>query len=259
MNAIAWLGRLVIERIMGIGAAALMLLQVLFSMPSKGGFQRFVYQMYRVGVMSLLIIAVSGLFIGAVLGLQMYSILVTFGSEAMLGTAISLTLLRELASVVAALLFAGRAGSALTAEIGSMKQSEQLASMEMIGVDPLRQIVSPRLWAGIVSLPMLTVIFATIGIIGGKMVGVDFLGADEGSFWSGMQSSVQFWHDIFNGTIIKSIVFALICTWVAVYQGYACDPTPEGIATAMTRTVVYSSLCVLGFDFVLTAVMFGGI
>ena len=259
MNAIAWLGRLVIERIKGIGAAALMLLQVLFSMPSKGGFQRFVYQMYRVGVMSLLIIAVSGLFIGAVLGLQMYSILVTFGSEAMLGTAISLTLLRELASVVAALLFAGRAGSALTAEIGSMKQSEQLASMEMIGVDPLRQIVSPRLWAGIVSLPMLTVIFATIGIIGGKMVGVDFLGADEGSFWSGMQSSVQFWDDIFNGTIIKSIVFALICTWVAVYQGYACDPTPEGIATAMTRTVVYSSLCVLGFDFVLTAVMFGGI
>lgn len=259
MNTIAWLGRLVIERIKGIGAASLMLIQILFSAPSKGGFQRFVYQMHRVGVMSLLIIAVSGLFIGAVLGLQMYSILVTFGSEAMLGTAISLTLLRELAAVVAALLFAGRAGSALTAEIGSMKQSEQLASMEMIGVDPLRQIVAPRLWAGIVSLPMLTVIFATIGIIGGKLVGVDFLGADEGSFWGGMQSTVQFGYDIFNGTIIKSIVFALICTWVAVYQGYACDPTPEGIATSMTRTVVYSSLCVLGFDFVLTAVMFGGI
>ena len=239
MNTIAWLGRLVIERIKGIGAASLMLIQILFSAPSKGGFQRFVYQMHRVGVMSLLIIAVSGLFIGAVLGLQMYSILVTFGSEAMLGTAISLTLLRELAAVVAALLFAGRAGSALTAEIGSMKQSEQLASMEMIGVDPLRQIVAPRLWAGIVSLPMLTVIFATIGIIGGKLVGVDFLGADEGSFWGGMQSTVQFGHDIFNGTIIKSIVFALICTWVAVYQGYACDPTPEGIATSMTRTVVY--------------------
>jgi hypothetical protein len=146
-----------------------------------------------------------------------------------------------------------------TREIGLMKATEQLASMEMIGVDPLRQIVAPRLWAGIVSLPMLTVIFATIGIIGGKLVGVDFLGADEGSFWGGMQSTVQFGHDIFNGTIIKSIVFALICTWVAVYQGYACDPTPEGIATSMTRTVVYSSLCVLGFDFVLTAVMFGGI
>ena len=259
MNAIALLGRRVIERVRGIGVASLMLLQILFSMPTALGVRLFVYQMYRVGVLSLLIIVVSGLFIGAVLGLQMYSILVTFGSEAMLGTAVALTLLRELAPVVAALLFAGRAGSALTAEIGLMKATEQLSSMEMIGVDPLRQIVAPRLWAGIVSLPMLTVIFATIGIIGGKLVGVDFLGADEGSFWGGMQSSVQFWHDIFNGTIVKSIVFALICTWVAVYQGYACDPTPEGIATSMTRTVVYSSLCVLGFDFVLTAVMFGGI
>ena len=258
MNTIAWLGRLVIERVKGIGAASLMLIQILFSMPSKGGFQRFIYQMYRVGVMSLLIISVSGLFIGLVLGLQGYSILVNVGSEAMLGTMVSLTLLRELAPVVAALLFAGRAGSALTAEIGSMKQSEQLASMEMIGVDPLKQIVSPRLWAGIVSLPMLTVIFAAIGIVGGKLVGVDFLGVDEGSFWGGMQSSVQFGHDVVNG-IIKSVVFALICTWVAVYQGYPCDPTPEGIATSMTRTVVYSSLCVLGFDFVLTAVMFGGI
>lgn len=174
--------------------------------------------------MSLLIITVSGLFIGLVLGLQGYSILVNVGSESMLGTMVSLTLLRELAPVVAALLFAGRAGSALTAEIGSMKQSEQLASMEMIGVDPLKQIVSPRLWAGIVSLPMLTVIFAAIGIVGGKLVGVDFLGVDEGSFWSGMQNNVQFGHDVVNG-IIKSIVFALLCTWIAVFQGYACDPT----------------------------------
>ncbi|WP_410249797.1 ABC transporter permease, partial [Acinetobacter baumannii] len=166
MNTIAWLGRLVIERIRGIGVAALMLLQIIFSLPSAGGFGRFVYQMHRVGVMSLLIITVSGLFIGLVLGLQGYSILVNVGSESMLGTMVSLTLLRELAPVVAALLFAGRAGSALTAEIGSMKQSEQLASMEMIGVDPLKQIVSPRLWAGIVSLPMLTVIFAAIGIVG---------------------------------------------------------------------------------------------
>ena len=259
MNTIAWLGRLVIERVKGIGAASLMLIQILFSMPSKGGFQRFIYQMYRVGVMSLLIISVSGLFIGLVLGLQGYSILVNVGSEAMLGTMVSLTLLRELAPVVAALLFAGRAGSALTAEIGSMKQSEQLASMEMIGVDPLKQIVSPRLWAGIVSLPMLSIIFGAIGIMGGKMVGVDFLGVDEGSFWSGMQNSVQFYKDIFNGTIIKSLVFALLCTWIAVYQGYACVPTSEGIATSTTRTVVYSSLCVLGSDFVLTAVMFGGV
>ncbi|MGE8573239.1 MAG: lipid asymmetry maintenance ABC transporter permease subunit MlaE [Acinetobacter amyesii] len=259
MNAIAALGRRVIERVRGIGVATIMLLQILFSMPTLLGVKLFIYQMYRVGVLSLLIIVVSGLFIGSVLGLQMYSILSTFGSEAMLGTAVALTLLRELAPVVAALLFAGRAGSALTAEIGLMKATEQLSSMEMIGVDPLKRVISPRLWAGIFSLPMLSVIFAAVGIMGGKLVGVDFLGADEGSYWSGIENSVQFFKDVFNGTIIKSFVFALICTWIAVYQGYACAPTSEGIATSTTRTVVYSSLCVLGSDFVLTAVMFGGI
>ncbi|KGT47091.1 MULTISPECIES: lipid asymmetry maintenance ABC transporter permease subunit MlaE [Acinetobacter] len=259
MNAIEALGRRVIERVQGIGVATLMLFQILFSMPTALGFKLFVYQMYRVGVLSLLIISVSGLFIGSVLGLQMFTILSTFGSESMLGTAVALTLLRELAPVVAALLFAGRAGSALTAEIGLMKATEQLSSMEMIGVDPLKRVISPRLWAGIFSLPMLSVIFAAIGIMGGKMVGVDFLGADEGGYWSGMESSVQFYKDVFNGTIVKSFVFALICTWIAVYQGYACVPTSEGIATSTTRTVVYSSLCVLGFDFVLTAVMFGGV
>ncbi|UUS57255.1 MULTISPECIES: lipid asymmetry maintenance ABC transporter permease subunit MlaE [unclassified Acinetobacter] len=259
MNAIAALGRRVIERVRGIGVATIMLLQILFSMPTLLGVKLFIYQMYRVGVLSLLIIVVSGLFIGSVLGLQMYSILSTFGSEAMLGTAVALTLLRELAPVVAALLFAGRAGSALTAEIGLMKATEQLSSMEMIGVDPLKRVISPRLWAGIFSLPMLSVIFAAVGIMGGKLVGVDFLGADEGSYWSGIENSVQFFKDVFNGTIIKSFVFALICTWIAVYQGYGCVPTSEGIATSTTRTVVYSSLCVLGSDFVLTAVMFGGI
>ncbi len=259
MNAIALLGRRVIERVRGIGVATTMLLQILCSMPTFTGFKLFIYQMYRVGVLSLLIIVVSGLFIGAVLALQIYNILVSLGSDSMLGTAISLTLLRELAPVVAALLFAGRAGSALTAEIGLMKATEQLSSMEMIGVDPLKRVVSPRLWAGIVSLPMLSIVFAAVGIFGGKMVGVDFLGSDDGSFWSGMQNSVRFGHDIFNGTIIKSFVFAIICTWIAVYQGYACEPTSEGIATSTTRTVVYSSLCVLGFDFVLTAVMFGGV
>ncbi|WP_180146795.1 lipid asymmetry maintenance ABC transporter permease subunit MlaE [Acinetobacter sp. YH12052] len=259
MNAIAALGRRVIERVRGIGVATIMLLQILFSMPTLLGVKLFIYQMYRVGVLSLLIIVVSGLFIGSVLGLQMYSILSTFGSEAMLGTAVALTLLRELAPVVAALLFAGRAGSALTAEIGLMKATEQLSSMEMIGVDPLKRVISPRLWAGIFSLPMLSVIFAAVGIMGGKLVGVDFLGADQGSYWSGIENSVQFFKDVFNGTIIKSFVFALICTWIAVYQGYACVPTSEGIATSTTRTVVYSSLCVLGSDFVLTAVMFGGI
>ena len=259
MNAIATLGRRVIERVQGIGRAFIMLMQVLCSLPTWLGVKLFTYQVYRVGVLSLLIISVSGLFIGSVLGLQMYSILSTFGSEAMLGTAVALTLLRELAPVVAALLFAGRAGSALTAEIGLMKATEQLSSMEMIGVDPLKRVISPRLWAGIVSLPMLSVIFAAVGIMGGKLVGVDFLGADEGSYWGGIQSSVEFYKDVLNGTIIKSFVFALICTWIAVYQGYACESTSEGIATATTRTVVYSSLCVLGFDFVLTAVMFGGV
>ena len=259
MNAIAALGRRVSERVEGIGVATMMLLQILFSMPTLLGVKLFIYQMYRVGVLSLLIIVVSGLFIGSVLGLQMYSILSTFGSEAMLGTAVALTLLRELAPVVAALLFAGRAGSALTAEIGLMKATEQLSSMEMIGVDPLKRVISPRLWAGVFSLPMLSVIFAAVGIMGGKLVGVDFLGADEGSYWGGIENSVQFYKDVFNGTIIKSFVFALICTWIAVYQGYACVPTSEGIATSTTRTVVYSSLCVLGSDFVLTAVMFGGI
>ncbi len=259
MNAIALLGRRFIQRIQGIGIATLMLLQVILSIPTWQGVKLFIHQMYRVGVLSLLIIVVSGLFIGAVLGLQMYSILVTFGSESMLGTAVALTLLRELASVVAALLFAGRAGSALTAEIGLMKATEQLSSMEMIGVDPLKRVISPRLWAGIFSLPMLSVIFAAVGIMGGKLVGVDFLGSDEGAFWGSMSSSVQFYEDVFNGTIVKSIVFAFLCTWIAVYQGYACVPTSEGIATATTRTVVYSSLCVLGFDFVLTAVMFGGV
>lgn len=182
MNTIAWLGRLVIERIRGIGVAALMLLQIIFSLPSAGGFGRFVYQMHRVGVMSLLIITVSGLFIGLVLGLQGYSILVNVGSESMLGTMVSLTLLRELAPVVAALLFAGRAGSALTAEIGSMKQSEQLASMEMIGVDPLKQIVSPRLWAGIVSLPMLTVILLRLVLLAVSWLELIFLALMKAPF-----------------------------------------------------------------------------
>ncbi|MBF7686637.1 lipid asymmetry maintenance ABC transporter permease subunit MlaE [Acinetobacter rathckeae] len=258
MNAIALLGRYVINAVRGIGVATLLLLQIMLSKPTVIGIRLFIQQMYKVGVLSLLIIVVSGLFIGLVIGLQGYTILVNVGSESMLGTMVALTLLRELAPVVAALLFAGRAGSALAAEIGLMKATEQLSSMEMIGVDPLKRIVSPRLWAGIVSLPMLTVIFAAVGIFGGKLVGVDFLGVDAGSFWSGMQSSVNFFHDVLNG-VIKSIIFAVVCTWIAVYQGYACNPTSEGIATATTRTVVYSSLCVLGFDFVLTAVMFGGV
>jgi phospholipid/cholesterol/gamma-HCH transport system permease protein len=257
MNAVQRLGREVIDRVEGIGAATLMLWRTLWALPSRQGFGLFVEQMHRVGVLSLLIIVVSGLFIGLVLGLQGYTILVKYGSQQALGTMVALTLVRELGPVVTALLFAGRAGSALTAEIGLMKATEQLASMEMIGVDPLRRIISPRLWAGIVSLPILALIFSAVGILGGKFVGVDWLGVYDGSFWGNMQSNVQFYDDIVNG-VIKSAVFGVVCSWIAVYQGYACMPTSQGISTATTRTVVYSSLSVLGLDFVLTAVMFGG-
>lgn len=258
MNFIADIGKDTLARLEGIGAATKILIGSLFGTPSLGGFGLFVQQLYRVGVMSLLIIMVSGLFIGLVLGLQGYTILVNYGSEQALGTMVALTLVRELGPVVTALLFAGRAGSALTAEIGLMKTTEQLASMEMIGVDPLKRIVAPRLWAGIVSLPLLAIVFSAVAILGGKFVGVDWLGVYEGSFWGNMQNSVDFTNDVLNG-IIKSIVFAVVCTWIAVYQGYACTPTSEGMATATTKTVVYSSLCVLGLDFILTAVMFGGI
>ena len=171
---------------------------------------------------------------------------------------VALTLVRELGPVVAALLFAGRAGSSLTAQIGLMKSTEQLASMEMIGVDPLRRIVAPRLLAGMVCLPILAILFTAVAIMGGKFVGVDWLGVYEGSFWGNMQASVSFTGDVLNG-IIKSVIFALVCSWIAVYQGYASIPTSEGIAKATTNTVVYSSLSVLGLDFILTAVMFGGI
>lgn len=258
MKAIQQLGRNTIDRIIGVGEAAQLLSRTLFLLPSWRGFGLFIDQMYRVGVLSLLIIVVSGLFIGLVLGLQGYTILVDYGSEQALGTMVALTLVRELGPVVTALLFAGRAGSALTAEIGLMKATEQLASMEMIGVDPLRRVIAPRLWAGIVSMPMLALIFSSVGILGGKFVGVDWLGVYDGSFWGNMQNNVQFLDDIVNG-VIKSVVFGVVCTWIAVYQGYACMPTSAGISTATTRTVVYSSLAVLGLDFVLTAVMFGGL
>lgn len=258
MNWIANIGRDTIAMVQGIGAASILLLRSLFGKPSMGGLGLFVSQMYRVGVLSLLIILVSGLFIGLVLGLQGYTILVKYGSEQALGTMVALTLVRELGPVVTALLFAGRAGSALTAEIGQMKINEELASMEMMGVDPLKRIIAPRLWAGIISLPLLAIIFSAVGILGGKFVGVDWLGVYDGSFWGNMQASVTFMDDVVNG-VIKSIVFAVVCTWIAVYQGYACIPTSEGMSSATTKTVVYSSLCVLGLDFVLTAVMFGGL
>ncbi|QGX40674.1 lipid asymmetry maintenance ABC transporter permease subunit MlaE [Permianibacter aggregans] len=224
----------------------------------SGGFRLLLKQLYNVGVQSLAIIVVSGLFIGMVLGLQGYTILVKYGAEASLGPMVALSLVRELGPVVAALLFAGRAGSALTAEIGLMKATEQLSSMEMMAVDPLRRVIAPRLWAGFIALPLLTAIFNVVGVFGGHIVAVDWLGSDAGAFWSTMQSSVEFRGDILNGAA-KSVVFALVVTWISVFRGYDCVPTSEGISKATTQTVVHASLAILGLDFVLTALMFGDV
>jgi phospholipid/cholesterol/gamma-HCH transport system permease protein len=199
---------------------------------------------------------VSGLFIGMVMALQGYTILVDYGAEGSLGPMVSLSLLRELGPVVTGLLFAGRAGSALTAEIGLMKATEQLSSLEMMAVDPLRRIVAPRMWAGVIAMPMLALIFSAIGILGGHLVGVEWLGVDSGSYWSIMQATVEWDKDVVNG-VIKSIVFAIVVTWIAIFKGYDAIPTSEGISLATTQTVVLSSLAILGLDFVLTALMFG--
>lgn len=253
------LGRNTFSVLQEAGHTTLFLLQVLLGRSkSRDSFKLLIIQLYYVGVFSLLIIAISGMFIGMVLGLQGYTILVKFGAVDALGQLIALSLVRELGPVVGGLLFAGRAGSALTAEIGLMKTTEQLASMEMMGVDPLKRIIAPRFWAGQIAMPILTLIFIGVAIYGGYLVSVPWLGADNGAFWANMQASVNFYEDVVNG-IIKSVVFGTVVTWIAVYQGFECLPTAEGIARATTRTVVYSSLWILGLDFVLTAVMFGGI
>ena len=253
------IGKVTLDFFEDVGKASSMLWHAIFVRPDFiNGTKRFIQQVYSVGVLSLIIIIISGFFIGMVLGLQGYTTLVKFGAEQALGQLIALSLVRELGPVVGALLFAGRAGSALTAEIGLMKITEQLSSMEMMGVDPLHRIIAPRFWAGQFSLPILALIFSAVAIGGGYMVGVDWLGVDSGAFWSNMQSSVDFEADIVNG-IIKSVVFGTVVTWIAVFQGIACEPTSEGIGRATTKTVVYSSLAVLGMDFFLTAVMFRGI
>lgn len=257
---IQWLraiGATGVEFMRTMGAASLFLFHSLWAIPNpRQGFPLLVRQIYSVGVLSLVIIVVSGMFIGMVLALQGYNILSRYGSEQALGQLVALTLLRELGPVVSALLFAGRAGSALAAEIGLMKATEQLASLEMIGVDPLRRIIAPRFWAGFICLPTLALIFSSVGILGAQVVGVDWLGVYDGSFWANMQDSVEWTEDVLNG-VIKSVVFGIVVTWIAVFQGYDCIPTSEGISRATTRTVVFSSLAVLGLDFILTAVMFG--
>lgn len=251
------LGRSGLEIANGFGRAGIIFWQAIWGLPDfRNGPALLIRQLYFVGVYSLIIIIVSGILIGMVLALQGYTVLVRFGAEGALGQLVSLTLLRELGPVVAALLFVGRAGSALTAEIGLMKTTDQLAAMEMIGIDPLKRVIRPRLWAGIISMPILAQVFNMVAIYGAVVIGVSWLDVDAGSFWSNMQNSVEFGEDIING-VIKSCAFGVVITWIAVYQGYDTAPTSEGISKATTRTVVYSSLAVLGLDFLLTAVMFG--
>lgn len=241
-----------------IGASGYFLGQVLLRRPRLiKSFPLLIQELFAIGVLSLPIIMVSGLFIGMVMALQGFNILNKFSATEELGQLVALSVVRELGPVVTALLFAGRAGSALTAEIGLMKTTEQLSSMEMMGVDPLWRVISPRLWAGLISMPLLEIIFCAVAVFGGYLVGVDWLGVDSGAFWNNMQASVDFRIDVVNG-IIKSFVFGAVTTWIAVYQGYATMPTAEGIGRATTRTVVYASLAVLGLDFVLTAMMMGG-
>ncbi len=251
------LGRTSLDVTKGFGRAGIIFWQSLWGLPDfKSGPRLLIQQIYFVGVYSLIIILVSGILIGMVLSLQGYTVLVRFGAEGALGQFVSLTLLRELGPVVAALLFVGRAGSAITAEIGLMKTTDQLSALEMIGVDPLKRVIRPRLWAGIISMPILAQVFNMVAIYGAVAVGVYWLGVDQGSFWSNMQNSVEFYEDVMNG-VIKSFAFGIVGTWIAVYQGYDAVPTSEGISKATTRTVVYSSLAVLAMDFLLTAVMFG--
>ncbi|MCC5791093.1 MAG: lipid asymmetry maintenance ABC transporter permease subunit MlaE [Legionellaceae bacterium] len=241
-----------------IGQSGIFLARLICRKPKAGQlWSDFKAQLYFIGVLSCLIIVVSGLFIGMVIGLQGYNTLQKFGADTQLGQLLALSIVRELGPVVAALLFAGRAGSALTAEIGLMKATEQLASMDMMGVDPLGRVIYPRFLAGLISLPILSLIFSAVAIYGGYFIGVRWLGIDAGSFWSNMQSAVDFRLDVVSG-MIKSVVFAFVLVWIAVFQGFNCIPTAEGISKATTKTVVYSSLAVLGLDFILTAMMIGG-
>jgi phospholipid/cholesterol/gamma-HCH transport system permease protein len=239
---------------LGHGAALFVRLMRLFGVTMRRfGLVR--DQIHFLGNYSLAIIAVSGLFVGFVLSLQGYYTLQRYGSSEALGLLVALSLVRELGPVVSALLFAGRAGTSLTAEIGLMKAGEQLSAMDLMAVDPVQRILAPRFWAGVITMPLLAAVFSAVGIIGGWMVGVLMIGVDAGAFWSQMQGGVDVWKDVGNG-VVKSIVFGVTVTFVALLQGYEAQPTPEGVSRATTRTVVVASLAVLALDFVLTAMMF---
>jgi phospholipid/cholesterol/gamma-HCH transport system permease protein len=253
------IGRRAVDAVWRLGHASRFFALVLAS--SAMSFRRFglvVRELYFSGVLSLIIIVVSGLFVGMVLGLQGYNTLQTYGSESALGVLVALSLVRELGPVVSALLFASRAGSAMTAEIGLMKATEQLAAMEMMAVDPIERVVAPRFWAGVISMPLLAAMFSAMGIFGGYLVGVVLIGVDQGSFWSQMQAAVDFQEDILNG-VVKSFVFGIAVTTIALFEGYDAPPTAEGVSGATTRTVVSSSLAILAIDFMLTSFMFRGI
>lgn len=258
-NVISRLGCSVIDSIWRTGMATRFLMQVLWrSGTSWRRTHLIIREIYSSGVLSLIIIIVSGLFVGMVLGLQGYQTLQAYGSEESIGVLVALSLVRELGPVVAALLFASRAGSAITAEIGLMKTTEQLKAMEMMAVDPIARIIAPRFWGGVISMPLLAAIFSIVGIFGGYLVGVVLIGVDEGIFWSQMQAAVDVRDDVLNG-VIKSIVFGFAISAIALYEGYDAMPTPEGISRATTRTVVTSSLVILALDFILTAFMFRGV
>lgn len=258
INRIEKLGAYSIDLIQHIGQAGLFLGRSLVRPPKFNNFWSLLRdQLYFVGVLSFVIILVSSLFIGMVVSLQGYTTLQKFGATAQLGQLVALSVVRELGPVVTALLFAGRAGSALTAEIGLMRATDQLAAMEMMAVNPLSRVIFPRLLAGFIALPVLTMVFDGVSIFGGYLVGVSWLGIDGGTFWSMMQANVDFVGDVLNG-IVKSIAFGFVATWIAVYQGYFSEPTSQGISRASTSTVVLSSVLILFLDFVLTALMLGG-
>jgi len=251
-----WIGAGVIDRLAKLGYGARLLASIFAQ--SGLALRRLsltIAQVHFIGNFSLVIIVVSGLFVGFVLGLQGYNTLQRYGSEQALGVLVALSLVRELGPVITALLFAGRAGTSITAEIGLMKAGEQLAAMEMMAVSPIARVLAPRFWAGVISMPLLAAMFSAVGVVGGYVVGVVLIGVDEGAFWSQMQSGVDWLEDIGNG-VIKSVVFGFAVTFIALFEGYDCQATPEGVSRATTRTVVTSSLAVLGLDFILTALMF---
>ncbi len=250
------MGQQTLDWLETLGRAGTVWFWAMFGLPARGDFALLIRQVYQIGVLSLVIIVLSAFSIGAVLALQGYTQLARIGAEESVGLGVALVLLRELGPVVTGLLFAGRAGSAITAEIGLMKATDQLSGMEMMGVDPLRRIVAPRLWGGMISMPVLTLIFNSVAIWAAALVGVQWLGIDPGGFWAGMEDGVEFWDDVGKGTL-KAAVFAVTITWIAVFQGYDAIPTAEGIGNATTRTVVYSSVAVLALDFLLTLVMYG--